>query len=78
MKKAVFNQQKQELELTVAQIISPSQQNSGLKKVGETTRPGRNNLNYIPYEYTVEVMNRFKGLDLATRVPEEQGQRSVL
>ena len=39
--------------------------------MGETTRPGRNNLNYIPYEYTVEVMNRFKGLNLVDRVPEE-------
>ena len=35
-----------------------------LKKVGETTRPFRNDLNQIPYEYTVEVKNRFKGLDL--------------
>ena len=35
-----------------------------LKKVGKTTRPFRNNLNQIPYDYTVEVTNRFKGLDL--------------
>ena len=35
-----------------------------LKKVGETTRPFRYNLNQIPYDYTVEVRNRFKGLDL--------------
>ena len=38
---------------------------------GETTRPARYDLNQIPYEYTVEVTNRFKGLDLVNRVPEE-------
>ena len=42
-----------------------------LKKVGETTKPFRYNLNQIPYDYTVEVRNRFKGLDLIDRVPEE-------
>ena len=42
-----------------------------LKKVAETTRPFRYYQNQIPYDYTVEVMNRFKGLDLADRVPEE-------
>ena len=42
-----------------------------LKKVGKTTRPIRYDLNQIPYDYTVEVMNRFKGLDLVERVPEE-------
>ena len=42
-----------------------------LKKVGKTTRPFRYNLNQIPYNYTVEVTNRFKGLDLVDRVPEE-------
>ena len=42
-----------------------------LKKVGKTTRPFRYNLNQIPYDYTVEVTNRFKGLDLIGRVPEE-------
>ena len=41
------------------------------KKVGETTRPFRYDLNQIPYDYTVEVRNRFKGLDLRDRVPEE-------
>ena len=40
-----------------------------LKKVGKTTRPY--DLNQIPYDYTVEVTNRFKGLDLTGRVPEE-------
>ena len=42
-----------------------------MKKVGETTRPFRYDLNQIPYDYTVEVANRFKGLDLIYRVPEE-------
>ena len=42
-----------------------------LKKVGKTTRPFRCDLNQIPYDYTVEVTNRFKGLDLIDRVPEE-------
>ena len=42
-----------------------------LKKVGKTTRPFRYDLNQIPYDYTVEVTNTFKGLDLIDRVPEE-------
>ena len=42
-----------------------------MKKVGEITRPFRYDLNQIPYDYTVEVTNRFKGLDLIDRVPEE-------
>ena len=42
-----------------------------MKKVGETTRPFRYDLNQIPYDYTVEVKNRFKGLDLIDRVPED-------
>ena len=42
-----------------------------LKKVGKTTRPFRYDLNQIPYDYTVEVINRFKGLDLIDRVPDE-------
>ena len=42
-----------------------------MKKVGKTTRPLRYDLNQIPYNYTVEVTNRFKGLDLIDRVPEE-------
>ena len=42
-----------------------------LKKVGKTTRPFRYDLNQIPYDYAVEVTNRFKGLDLIDRVPEE-------
>ena len=42
-----------------------------MKKVGKTTRPFRYDLNQIPYDYAVEVRNRFKGLDLIDRVPEE-------
>ena len=42
-----------------------------MKKEGKTTRPFRYDLNQIPYNYTVEVRNRFKGLDLTERVPEE-------
>ena len=42
-----------------------------MKKVGKTSRPFRSDLNQIPYDYTVEVRNRFKGLDLIGRVPDE-------
>ena len=42
-----------------------------LKKVGKTTRPFRYDLNQIPYNYTVEVTNRFKGFNLIDRMPEE-------
>ena len=42
-----------------------------MKKVGKTTRPFRYDLHQIPYDYTVEVRNRFKGLDLIDRVPED-------
>ena len=42
-----------------------------MKKVGKTTRPFRYGLNQIPYDYTVEARNRFKGLDLIDRVPDE-------
>ena len=42
-----------------------------MKKVGKTTRPFRHDLNQTPYDYTVEARNRFQGLDLIDRVPEE-------
>ena len=42
-----------------------------MKKVGKTTRPFRYDLNQTPYDYTVEVRNRFKGLYLIDRVPDE-------
>ena len=46
-----------------------------MKKVGKTTRPFRYDLNQIPYDYTVEVRNKFKGLDLIDRVPDDYGMR---
>ena len=49
-----------------------------MKKVEKTTRPFRYDLNQIPYDYTVEVRNRFKGLDLIDRVLMNYGQRSRL
>ena len=48
-----------------------------LKKVGKTTRSFRYDLNKTPYDYTVEVTNRFKGLDLIDRVLKNYGQRFV-
>ena len=48
-----------------------------LKKVGKTTRPFRYDLNQLSYNNTVEVTNRFKGLDLIDRVPENYGWRFV-
>ena len=60
------------LEVTVAQIMNSLLQNSDLNwKVRKTTRPFRYDLNQIPYNYTVEVRNRFKGLDLIDRVPDD-------
>ena len=61
---ALYSQQKQDWELTVAQIMISLLPNSDLKKIGKTTRPFRYDLNQIPYDYTVEVTNRFKGLNL--------------
>ena len=62
---ALYSQQKQNQELTVAQIMNSLLPNSALmKKVGKTTRPFGYDLNQIPYDYTVEVTNRFKGIDL--------------
>ena len=42
-----------------------------MKRVGKTTRPFRYDLNQVPYNYTVEVTNRFKGLDLIDKMPDE-------
>ena len=69
----LYNQQKKRpgadggsyLELLIAKLRLK------LKKVWKTSRPFRYDLNKIPYDYTVEVTNRFKGLDLIDRVPEE-------
>ena len=51
-----------------------------MKKVGKTTRPFRYDLHQITYDYTVEVRNRFKGLDLIDRVPDElwSGVRDII
>ena len=68
---ALYSQQKQDQELTVAQIMNSLLPNSDLKKVGKTTRPFRYDLNQIPYDHTIEVRNRFEGLDLRDRVPDE-------
>ena len=68
---ALYSQQKQDWKLSVAQIKNSLLPNSDLKKVRKTTRPFRYDLNQIPYDYTVEVTNRFKGLDLIDRVSEE-------
>ena len=70
---ALYSQQKQDQELTVAQIMNSLLPNSDLnwRKVGKTARPFRYDLNQIPYDYTVEVRSRFKGLDLIDRVPDE-------
>ena len=70
---ALYSQQEQDWEHTVAQIMNSlfAKFRLKLKKVEKTTRPFRYDLNQIPYDYTVEVRNRFKGLDLIDRVPEE-------
>ena len=60
---ALYSQQKQDQESAKFRLK--------LKKVGKTTRPFRYDLNPILYDYTVEVRNRFKGLDLIHRVPDE-------
>ena len=75
---ALYSQQKQEWELTGSdhELLS-AKFRLKLKKVGETTRPFRYDLNQIPYDYTVEVRNRLKGLDLIDRVLMNYGQRFV-
>ena len=66
---ALYSQQDQ--ELTVAHELLIAKFRLKLKKVEKTTRPFRYDLNQIHYDYTVEVRNRFKGLDLIDRVPDE-------
>ena len=69
---ALYSQQKQDQELTVAHHeLLIAKFRLKLKKVRKTTRPFRYDLNQIPYHYRVEVANRFKGLDLIDRVPDE-------
>ena len=71
MEKLYTVNKKKDRELTVAQIMNSLLPNSDLKKVGKITRPFRYDLNQIPYDYTVEVRNRFKGLDQIDRVHDE-------
>ena len=68
----LYSQKKQDWELTDSdrELLS-ARFRLKLKKVGKTTRPFRYDLNQIPNDYTVEVRNSFKGLDLIDRVPEE-------
>ena len=62
---ALYSQQKQDRELTMAQIMnSLTKFRLKLKRAGETTIPFKYDLNQILYDYTVEVRNRFKGFDL--------------
>ena len=68
---ALYSQQKQDHELTVAQIMNSLLPNSDVNWRKENTRPFMYDLNQIPYDYTVEVRNKFKGLDLIDRVPDE-------
>ena len=66
---ALYSQQKQDCGSDHEHLIAKFRLK--LKKVGKTTRLFRYDLNKIPYDYTVEVRNRFKGLDLIDRVPDE-------
>ena len=70
---ALYSQQKQDQDLTVAQIheLLIAKFRLKLEKVEEATRPFRYDLNQIPYDYTVDVRNIFKGLDMIDRVPDE-------
>ena len=68
---ALYSQQKQDRELGSDHELLIDKFRLKLNKVGKTTKPFRYDLNQIPYDYTVEVRNRFKGLDLIDRVPEE-------
>ena len=69
---ALYSQQKHNWELTASDHeILIAKFRLKLKKVGKTTRPFMYDLNQIPYDYTLEVKKRFKGLDLIDRMPEE-------
>ena len=76
---ALYSQQKQGQELTCGSDheLLITKFRLKLKKVEKTTRPFRYDLNQIPYDSTVEVRNRFKGLDLIGRVPDELWKRFV-
>ena len=69
---ALYSQQKQDWELTGSDHeLLIAKFRLKLKKVGKTARPFKYDVIQIPYDYTVEVRNRFKGLDLIDRVPDE-------
>ena len=68
---ALYSQQKQDQDYGTDHELLIAKFRLKLKKVGKITRPFRYNLNQIPYDYTVEVRNRFKGLDLIDRVTDE-------
>ena len=69
---ALYSQQKQDWDLTGSDHeLLIAKFRLKLKKVGKTTKPFRYDLNQIPYDYKVEARNRFKGLDLIDRVPDE-------
>ena len=69
---ALYSQQKQPgADCGLVHELLISKFRLKLKKVGKTTRPFRYDLNQIPYDYTVEVTNRFKGFDLIYRAPKE-------
>ena len=79
---ALSSQQKQDLEadrgsdheLLTAKLMFKLKKK---KKIGKSTKPLKHNLNQIPYDYTMEVTNRFKGLDLVDRVPEKPVDRGL-
>ena len=74
---ALYSQQEQDWELTGSDHdLLIAKFRLKLKKVGKTTRPFRYDLNQIPYDYTVAMRNRFKGLDLIDRVPETMDRDS--
>ena len=71
---ALYSQKKTRLEADCGsdhELLLIAKFRLKLKKVGKTTRPFRYDLNQIPYDYTVEVRNRFRGLDLIDRVSDE-------
>ena len=76
---ALYSQQKQDRELNCGSDheLLIAKFRLKLKKVGKTTRPFRYDLNQILYDYTVEVTNRFKGLDLIDRVLKNYGWKFV-
>ena len=74
----LYRQQKQDKEMTMAHIMnSYKPKRLKLKKVGKTTRPFRYDLNQIPYNYSVEARNRFKGLDLIECL-KNYGRRNIV